>query len=103
MHFADGWIGLRVLSSNRTLLSGRFWILHAFVDGERMSGKQERHPESRVRELQVTDESFRLLVERVKDYAIFLLDADGHVVTWNTGAQALKGYHADEIIGRYFG
>jgi PAS domain-containing protein len=45
---------------------------------------------------------FQLLIDAVKDYAIYLLDADGHVATWNTGAQLFKGYTADEIIGRHF-
>jgi PAS domain S-box-containing protein len=44
----------------------------------------------------------RLLVESVRDYAIFALDPAGHVLTWNEGAQRLKGYRADEIIGRHF-
>lgn len=48
------------------------------------------------------EEAFRLLVEAVVDYAIFLLDADGHVLTWNLGAERIKGYRADEIIGRHF-
>ncbi|HSS01030.1 MAG TPA: ATP-binding protein [Kofleriaceae bacterium] len=48
------------------------------------------------------EERFRLLVESVKDYAIFMLDPDGHVATWNSGAQRIKGYTADEIIGRHF-
>ena len=47
-------------------------------------------------------ERFRLLIDAVKDYAIYLLDADGHVATWNTGAQLFKGYTADEIIGSHF-
>ena len=49
-----------------------------------------------------TDESFRLLVESVRDYAIFMLDPTGHVVTWNLGAERIKGYKAGEIIGRHF-
>ena len=48
------------------------------------------------------DGLFRLLVESVQDYAIFLLDTSGHVLTWNRGADRLKGYGADEIIGRHF-
>ena len=57
---------------------------------------------NRTRELEVTEESFRLLVDGIKDYAIFLLDGSGHVVTWNAGARALKGYEAHEIVGRHF-
>jgi PAS domain S-box-containing protein len=49
-----------------------------------------------------TEEMFRLLVSGVRDYAIFMLDPDGHVVTWNAGAERIKGYRADEIIGRHF-
>src|SRR5579884_3903108 len=45
---------------------------------------------------------FRLLVQSVKDYAIFLLDPSGRVVTWNEGAERIKGYTAAEIIGREY-
>jgi len=49
-----------------------------------------------------TAESFRLLVDSVKDYAIFILDPGGHVLTWNAGAERIKGYQAHEIIGKHF-
>ncbi|HSS69162.1 MAG TPA: ATP-binding protein [Casimicrobiaceae bacterium] len=49
-----------------------------------------------------TDKPFRLLVEAVKDYAIFLLDANGRIISWNAGAERIKGYSADEIIGQHF-
>ena len=45
---------------------------------------------------------YQLLVESVRDYAIFALDAKGFVVTWNLGAERFKGYKAHEIIGRHF-
>ena len=45
---------------------------------------------------------FRLLVENVKDYAIFLSEPNGNVATWNQGAERIKGYKAHEIIGRHF-
>ena len=48
------------------------------------------------------EEHFRLLVEGVQDYAIFLLDPLGFVVSWNLGAERIKGYRADEIIGHHF-
>src|SRR6185503_13799491 len=48
------------------------------------------------------EERFQLLVESVKDYAIFILDPRGHVSTWNTGAERIKGYRAEEIIGSHF-
>ena len=49
------------------------------------------------------DTLFRLLVQSVREYAIFLLDPGGHVRTWNPGAERIKGYRADEIIGQHFG
>jgi PAS domain S-box-containing protein len=52
--------------------------------------------------LRHSEERFRLLVEGVSEYAIFMLDPNGHVVTWNSGAQRIKGYEADEIIGQHF-
>jgi len=57
----------------------------------------------RVRErLQQSGERFRLMVENVRDYAIFMLDPDGRVVSWNAGAERIKGYRADEILGHHF-
>ncbi|MFO0613368.1 MAG: ATP-binding protein [Polyangiaceae bacterium] len=47
-------------------------------------------------------ESFRLLVESVKDYGIFMLDPKGYVSTWNAGAERIKGYAAAEIVGKHF-
>ncbi len=45
---------------------------------------------------------FRILVESVKDYGIFMLDPDGYILSWNVGAERLKGYSAHEIIGKHF-
>jgi PAS domain S-box-containing protein len=52
--------------------------------------------------LKQSEEGFRLLVECVRDYAIFSLTSDGRVASWNQGAERIKGYRADEIIGRHF-
>lgn len=49
-----------------------------------------------------SQELYRQLVDSVKDYAIFRLSRDGHVATWNRGAQEIKGYAANEIIGKHF-
>lgn len=49
-----------------------------------------------------SEDSYRLLVESVKDYAIVMLDPDGHVASWNAGAERFKGYRAAEIIGKHF-
>jgi PAS domain S-box-containing protein len=48
------------------------------------------------------EEIFRLLVEGVRDYAIFVLDPEGRVLTWNQGAEAIKGYSRNEILGKHF-
>jgi PAS domain S-box-containing protein len=45
---------------------------------------------------------YRLLVDSISDYAIYMLDAGGHVISWNPGAQRFKGYTRDEILGRHF-
>jgi hypothetical protein len=58
-----------------------------------------REAEEQLRE---SEEIFRLLVSSVKEYAIFLLDPNGNVSTWNAGAQRIKGYTPEEIIGRHF-
>jgi PAS domain S-box-containing protein len=52
--------------------------------------------------LRRSEEPFRLLVDGVKDYAIFMLDIDGRITTWNQGAKRIKGYEAAEIVGRHF-
>ena len=52
--------------------------------------------------LEHSEDRFRLLVDAVQDYAIFMLDAEGHISSWNTGAQRIKGYEASEILGKHF-
>jgi PAS domain S-box-containing protein len=52
--------------------------------------------------LRQSEERFRLLVDGVKDYGIFMLDPDGRIISWNAGAERIKGYGAIEIIGRHF-
>jgi PAS domain S-box-containing protein len=63
--------------------------------GERANTRRRHHPEDAA--------LLRMLVDRVLDYAIFLLTPDGHIASWNAGAERLKGYTADEIIGQHFG
>ena len=60
---------------------------------------ERRAAETKLRE---SEEQFRLLVQSVTDYAIYMLDAGGHVASWNAGAQHIKGYAPEEIIGRHF-
>jgi PAS domain S-box-containing protein len=59
-------------------------------------------PPKREDSLHRSEERFRLLVESVKDYGIFMLDPDGRILTWNAGAELIKGYSASDIIGQHF-
>ncbi len=52
--------------------------------------------------LKIAKKDFQLLVSSIKDYAIYLLDKNGNIASWNTGAEYIKGYTAEEIIGRHF-
>lgn len=54
------------------------------------------------RELQQREERYRLMVENIREYAIFMLDSTGHILSWNEGAQSIKGYSPAEIIGKHF-
>jgi PAS domain S-box-containing protein len=58
-----------------------------------------KHAEEKLRSTEV---SFRLMVESVSDYAIVMLDPEGRIASWNTGAQRIKGFQADEILGKHF-
>ncbi len=89
----------------------RFWasvVIHAIKDRDgRLVGfaKVTRDfTERKVAQagLLESERRYRRLVESVVDYAIFQLDVDGRIATWNTGAQRIKGYSADEVIGQHF-
>ena len=58
--------------------------------------------QQRQRDLYESERNFRLLVEGVADYALYMLDPDGVVTSWNIGGQRIKGYAPDEIIGQHF-
>ena len=60
---------------------------------------ERKQAEEKVRE---SEERLRLLVDGTKDYALLMLDPQGHVTTWNEGARRLKGYESEEVIGRHF-
>ncbi|HUS11024.1 MAG TPA: PAS domain S-box protein [Pyrinomonadaceae bacterium] len=97
------------MSPNETLLMNQAFIgvigvmtmMVAAVSAERKS-EHDAASEKRGEELRQSEERFRLLVERAHEYAIFMLDPKGRVITWNTGAERLQGYPAEEIIGQHF-
>jgi PAS domain S-box-containing protein len=63
---------------------------------------ERQKAEAALRQLRENQEQFRLLVQGVTDYAIYLLSPDGYVSSWNSGAQRIKGYDPEEIIGQHF-
>jgi PAS domain S-box-containing protein len=64
--------------------------------------EQKKHQSQHTAEQPLSDSRYRQLVNAVVDYAIFQLDTEGNVTTWNPGAERIKGYRADEIIGQHF-
>jgi len=74
---------------------------HAQAVTEPSTMVQIRHAEA-TDHLARSQRHFELLVRSVTDYAIFMLDPAGHVVSWNSGAEMIKGYSADEIVGQHF-
>jgi PAS domain S-box-containing protein len=65
-------------------------------------GEEKRRRDSELVELSGSERRFRLLVQGVTDYAIFMLDPEGIVTNWNAGAERIKGYTATDIVGRHF-
>jgi PAS domain S-box-containing protein len=100
---AEGW---RVRKDG-----SRFWA-HAILDAIRAEDgsllgfakitRDVTERKERERALRESERRFQLLVGSVEDYAIYMLDPQGHVTTWNAGARRFKGYEADEIIGQHF-
>jgi PAS domain S-box-containing protein len=100
---AEGW---RVRKDG-----SRFWA-HAILDAIRGEDgsllgfakitRDVTERKERERALRDSERRFQLLVGSVEDYAIYMLDPQGHVTTWNAGARRFKGYEADEIVGEHF-
>jgi PAS domain S-box-containing protein len=69
---------------------------------EQRATERARELAASLTQLEETERRFKILVEGVTDYAIFMLDPSGHIVNWNPGAQRIKGYTRTEITGRHF-
>lgn len=90
----------------------------ALAEGQRLTDRPEETDEigrlaqrmvrasallhAREHDLRTSEERFRLVIERVRDYGIFALDPDGNVTSWNLGAERIKGWRAEDILGRHF-
>ena len=73
-------------------------VLQGYAKVTRDLTQRRAHEEA----LRTSEEQLRLLMGAVEDYAIFMLDADGHVLTWNAGAERINGYRESEVLGRHF-
>lgn len=87
----------RLLTSLSSVRDAAHHPLYLFLQVQDVSAQREVEAE-----LRLSEERFRLLVGAVQDYAIFMLDPDGRIASWNAGAQRIKGWTADEIVGRHF-
>ncbi len=79
--------------------AGRFPEGSVAEGGAEKKGRKRKHLR---RQLERSEGQFELLVQAVKEYAIFMLDTEGYVQSWNDGAERIKGYSRDEIVGRHF-
>ncbi len=88
------WISVNTALGGGSDLDDGCRVITSFTDVT-----ERREAELRIRQF---DQRFRLIVESVADYGIFMLDVDGKIASWNRGAQWIKGYRSEEIIGRHF-
>jgi PAS domain S-box-containing protein len=86
--------------TDRKALESRLLVLNEALEDRVQERVRQLHVSSeRLRE---TEQRFLLLVSAVTDYAIFMLDPEGNIVSWNTGAERIKGYGVEEIVGQHF-
>ncbi|WP_328296542.1 PAS domain S-box protein [Streptomyces sp. NBC_00435] len=67
-----------------------------------MTGEPQEQPWARRRAAPLSEAAFTLLVQGVLDYGIFMLDPQGYIISWNAGAERIKGYKAEDILGQHF-
>ncbi len=91
------WTGLTMMTVFTVVLLASLTAWTASLV-DRAQRERERTEQDR----RASEEKFRLLLDGVKEYAIYMLDPDGRVVSWNAGAENLKGYRAEEILGQHF-
>jgi PAS domain S-box-containing protein len=92
--FTVGWLVARLM----WIISGCvlfFYFLRQFASQQSQLVVSDRA-------LQASEQHFHMLVQGVRDYAIYMLDPQGHISSWNSGAESIKGYREEEIIGQHF-
>ncbi len=87
----------RLMSTVSSVRDAQGRPLYLFLQVQDVSAQREAEAE-----LRLSKERFRLLVEAVQDYAIFMLDPDGRIASWNSGAERIKGWTESEIVGQHF-
>jgi hypothetical protein len=93
----SGSTARRLLATAAPVRDPRGRPLYLFLQAQDVS--EQRRAEEDLRQ---SEQRFRLLIDAVQEYAIFMLDPEGRVVSWNRGAQRIKGYRSSEIIGKHF-
>jgi PAS domain S-box-containing protein len=97
-HEVSGWsIARRVRASLAAVRDSKGQALYVFLQVQDITAQAAAEEK-----LRRSEERLRLLIEAVREYAIFMLDTDGTVASWNPGAERIKGYRAHEIVGTHF-
>jgi PAS domain S-box-containing protein len=100
---SDGTVGQLAITRDVTeLKNSADALLQLNAELEDKVSERTRELKAALNRLQESERSFELLVDSVTDYALYMLDRTGHIVSWNSGARRIKGYDAEEIIGRHF-
>jgi PAS domain S-box-containing protein len=96
-------VSLAIASSADIVQLLLFLVIGGFISALNASLKRsQQRTEAIATSLKDSEERYRLMVESIQDYAIFMLDSDGRIVSWNSGAERIKGYPAHEVLGKHF-
>jgi PAS domain S-box-containing protein len=96
----EQWVGVHTDITERRQAEAALKDLNATL--ERRIDERTREIQAAFHRLEESERRFRILVDGVTDYAIYMLDPQGYITNWNAGAERIKGYSIDEIIGRHF-
>jgi PAS domain S-box-containing protein len=100
--YASGAVDFMQKPLEPAILTAKVGVFAALYRARELARQRTIELETERRTGEEAARRFRLLIESVSDYAIFILDPKGHVSTWNVGAERIKGYTASEIVGKHF-